>query len=371
MIKKTIFAVVCAAIWAGDVAAGEWNFETMGKARALYGYSDPDSRYSYHQSRHHLPMRFNLNLLAQYSFNDDYQLGGYLDLAYGIDQQLKDYNHGSWGEEAYLILDAPLGRFIGGQSYNAAYQLGVGAPDAGVLGVNQSDIVNFIANPNWQRNSRGTSYRTLNSTEINTDGTAPKLTYISPETDGTMFGLTYVPESYSRDGLINRNASYRRKSGYIASLYHNREFNNFSVSGSLGAAYFTDIDNELSGGLSVYYKGWTVGGGVRKTFVSHKDADVNRRCRRCPAYFDGYRDAWAWNAGIGYEIGPLKTSLTYFYSKADDRDYEDKIIQLSGRYQLDKKIELQAAVAHGEFDGPNPFESNRGYAFIGGVALKF
>ena len=75
MIKKTIFAVVCAAIWAGDVAAGEWNFETMGKARALYGYSDPDSRYSYHQSRHHLPMRFNLNLLGLvlctvYSDND-------------------------------------------------------------------------------------------------------------------------------------------------------------------------------------------------------------------------------------------------------------------------------------------------------------
>lgn len=149
--KKAAIAAVCAALISTAAEAGEWTFEAMGKARTLFGYGHPDSRYSYHRSRYHLPTRFNLSLLAQYSFDDSYQLGAYLDLAYGFDQQLKDYNHGSWGEEAYLILDAPFGRVVGGQSYNAAYQLGVGAPDAGVLGVNQSDLVNFVANPNWQR----------------------------------------------------------------------------------------------------------------------------------------------------------------------------------------------------------------------------
>ena len=372
MIKKTIFAAAVAAyLVPSTVTAGEWTFEAMGKAQSLFGYSDPDSRYSYHQSRYHLPTRFSLNLLAQYSFNDNYQLGAYLDLSYGIDQQLKDYNHGSWGEQAYLILDAPFGRFIGGQSYNAAYQLGVGAPDAGVLGVNQSDVVNFIANPNWQRNHLGTSYRTLNSTEINTDGTAPKLTYISPEFDGTMFGITYVPESFSRDGLINSQASYKDKAGYIASVYHNRELGNASLSGSLGFAHFTDIDDEISAGLSLYYKGWTLGGGVRKTFVNHNYADMNKRGFKCSESFDGFRDAWAYNVGLGYEIGPIKTSLSYFYSKADDRDYEDKIIQLSGRYQFNKYVEFQAAVAHGEFEGLNAADGNQGYAFISGVALKF
>ena len=125
--KKAAIAAVCAALISTAAEAGEWTFEAMGKARTLFGYGHPDSRYSYHRSR------------------------------YGFDQQLKDYNHGSWGEEAYLILDAPFGRVVGGQSYNAAYQLGVGAPDAGVLGVNQSDLVNFVANPNWQRNRRPTS----------------------------------------------------------------------------------------------------------------------------------------------------------------------------------------------------------------------
>ena len=299
--KKAAIAAVCAALISTAAEAGEWTFEAMGKARTLFGYGHPDSRYSYHRSRYHLPTRFNLSLLAQYSFDDSYQLGAYLDLAYGFDQQLKDYNHGSWGEEAYLILDAPFGRVVGGQSYNAAYQLGVGAPDAGVLGVNQSDLVNFVANPNWQRNRRGTAYRTLNSTDINTDGTAPKITYISPEFDGTMFGLTFVPESFSRDGLISRYAPYHDKAGYIASVYHNRELGNVSLSASLAAAHFEDIDDELSAGLSLYYKGWTFGGGIRRTFVSHKYADMNVRSPRRPEGFDAYRDAWAANIGVGYE----------------------------------------------------------------------
>lgn len=368
MIKKTAIAAVCTALISTSAFAGEWTFEAMGKAKALLGYAKPDSRYSYHQSRYHLPMRFNLNLLAQYSFNADYQLGAYLDLAYGVDQELKDYNHGSWGEQAYLILDAPFGRMIGGQSYNAAYQLGVGAPSAGVLGVNQSDIVNFVANPNWQRSRRGTAYRTLNSTDINTDGTAPKITYISPEFNGTMIGLTFVPESYSRDGLINRHASYKDKAGYIAALYHNRELGNASLSASVAAAHFDDIDNEFSAGLSLYYKGWTFGGAVRRTLVNHKQAKMNMLA---PDGFDAFRDGWAANAGIGYEIGPLKTALTYFYARADGKDYEDRILQLSGGWQLNKNFELQAAVARGEFDGETPAESNRGYAFVAGVSFSF
>ena len=114
--KKAAIAAVCAALISTAAEAGEWTFEAMGKARTLFGYGHPDSRYSYHRSRYHLPTRFNLSLLAQYSFDDSYQLGAYLDLAYGFDQQLKDYNHGSWGEEVYLILDAPFGRVVGGQS---------------------------------------------------------------------------------------------------------------------------------------------------------------------------------------------------------------------------------------------------------------
>ena len=38
-----------------------------------------------------------------------------------------------------------------GQTYNVAYQFGVGAPTPGRLKVNNSDITDFIANPNWYK----------------------------------------------------------------------------------------------------------------------------------------------------------------------------------------------------------------------------
>ncbi len=355
-----------------NALAGEWSFDAFGKTKTLYGYSDYSSSYAGNHSHHHLPSRISGSLIAQYQFNEDYQIGAYADLSYGIDQQVKDYNHGSWGEEIYGIFDSPYGKFIIGQSYNAAYQLGVSAPSIGVLGVNQSDIVNFIANPNWQRNHRVTGYRTLNSTDINTDGTAPKVTYISPEfNNGMMFGFSYVPDSYSRDGLINRRASYKNKDGYIASLYHSADILGISVSSSLGAAYFADNDKEISAGLNLYRKGWTLGGGFRRTWINHHDAETNQPIRKSINYFDAYRDAWAYNLGLSYEFGPFKSALTYFYSKADGKKFEDQIVQFSNSYQYNRYLTIYAAVAHGDFNGNTKFDSNKGYAYIAGVELKF
>lgn len=372
MIKKILVLSAVVTAFSAEAFAGEWNFEAFGKAKALYGYSNYDSDYAHKQSHNHLPTRITGSAMAQYQFNDDYQLGAYVDVHYGADQQLKDYNHGVWGEEVYGIFDSPYGKLIFGQSYNAAYQLGVSAPTIGVLGVNQSDVVNFVANPNWQRNHLATAYRTLSSTDINTDGTAVKVTYISPEfNDGTMFGLTYVPDSYSRDGLINRYASYKNSEGYIASLYHAEDIRGFTISGSLGGAYFANIDNEVSAGLNIYRKGWTLGGSVRRTWVNHYDDNVDQPVRQSIRDYDAYRDAWAYNVGLGYEIGPFKTALTYFHSKADGKKYEDEIVQFSNAYQFNSWLTFNAAVAYGNFKGADSMDVNKGYAGILGAEVKF
>ena len=44
--KKAAIAAVCAALISTAAEAGEWTFEAMGKARTLFGYGHPDSRYS-------------------------------------------------------------------------------------------------------------------------------------------------------------------------------------------------------------------------------------------------------------------------------------------------------------------------------------
>ena len=366
MYKKILLATVLYALSIATSRAGEWTYDFFGKSHALYGYTDHDSDHIKGESQHNLPIRFSAEAMAQYSFNNNYQFGLYLDLAYGIDQQLKDYNHGSWGEQIYGVLDSPYGKFILGQSYNAAYQLSVGAPSIGVLSANQSDIVNFISNPNWQRNRKGTAYRTLNSTDINTDGTAPKITYISPEfNNGSMFGLSYVPESYSRDGLINSRAPYKNKAGYIAALSHTGDILGFSLSSSLGAAYFENNDYETSLGLSAYRKGWTLGGSLRRTW---KDGKINRPIRKFVVDYDSYRDSWAGNVGLSYEFGPFKTSFTYFYAKADGKDYSSKIYQWENSYQYNRYLTFNAAVARGDFKAD---VDNAGYAYIIGAELKF
>ncbi len=363
-------------MFASSANAGEWNFDVSGSANALYGYSDVSARYEKYNDNNHTPSDINISLAAEYAFdNPSYQLGMYLDVMAGADKELEDYTQGKWGEEAYAILDTPMGRLMGGQTYNVAYQFGVGAPSVGPLGVNNSDIVDFIANPNWQRNKKGTAYRTLNSTDINTDGVAPKISYISPEFYHTILGLTYVPDVYSRTGLVSRYADYKNEDGYIASLYNQTELGSFNLETSLGFATFADDDKEFSAGMRVSHGNWTLGGAYRRTYVDGNDYPQNLRRNplREPEFFDSYREGYAWNIGLGYAIGPYEVALSYFNSKADNTDNEDRIVQFSNQYQLNKYVDLYLIAAHVDYQGADDDAHNnsQGYAFITGLGVNF
>lgn len=356
--------------------AGEWDFDVSGNASALYGYSDVAKRYERLHDNNHTPSEAEIGLSAEYKFdNSAYNAGFYLDAAVGADKEVEDYTQGKWGEEAYAILDTPYGRIMGGQTWNVAYQFGVGAPSVGPLGVNNSKIVNFIANPNWQRNKAGTSFRTLNSTDINTDGTAPKISYITPEFYQTVVGLTYVPNIYSRAGLVNRNADYKNEDGYIASLYNHSEIGRFGLETSLGFAIFAEDDSEFSAGMSLSYGNWKFGGAYRRTDVdgSAYAPNVRNRPLRQPEGFDGYREGYAWNIGMSYSFGPYQTGISYFNSRADESSREDRIVQFSNQYQLNKYTDLYLIAAHVDYTGADDdIRSNaKGYAFVAGIGLNF
>ena len=360
---------------ASPARAGDWSFNASGSAQALYGYSDVKSRYKNFNDNNHTPSAVNVSLSAEYDAGRGYRAGLYLDLSAGADKELEDYNQGKWGEEAYGIFDTPYGRVMLGQTYNAAYQFGVGAPSVGPLGVNNSDIVDFISNPNWKRNDKTASFRTLNSTDINTDGVAPKITYITPEFYHTMLGFTYVPDSYSRAGLINKHADYGRDDGYIAAAYTSVEIAGADVETSFGYAQFMDDDREFSAGIRLSRGGWSLGGSFRRTYIDGGDYPQNVRTdpSRQPEFFDGYREGYAWNAWIGYEIGPYQDGLTYFAAKADNTDSEDRIIQFSNQYRMNRYLDVYLIAAHVDFRGAGreARDNNKGYAFIAGVGLNF
>ncbi len=354
------------------VKAGEWDLNAEGYAQGLYGYAATPHRFDNQNKNNHGVGKGEINLSAAYDFDDDYRLSFNLDINGGVDRDLKSYNQGAWGEEAYVIADSPYGRLMLGQTFNVDTQFHEAAPTAGAI-ANNNDVVDFISNPNWKRNKHTTKFATLNTTYINTDGVAAKASYITPEIYGTMLGLTYVPDAYNRRGLINKHASYEKDGGFISSLYTNQDFWGVDVKASLGYAEFHDDDKEMSASLQLSRGNWTLGGGYRKTYIDGKEKNIVSVSEQTPELFDNYREGEAWNVGIGYEIGPFKTALSYFEAKASRTDNKDKIVTFSNQYQVNKYVEIYAAAAHVDFEGQNSQlqNNNQGYAFVTGIGITF
>lgn len=368
------FPVFLAALFVPAAASAQMTYEFSGSAVGLYGYTDLEKRFESKEHHSQGTGTFSFNSSANYEFNEDYSLSLNLDVIAGVDHHLKDYNQGVWGEEAYAIVDSPAGRFMLGQTSNVAAQFHQGAPSVGPLGENNIRLTDFIHNPNWQRNSHTTRFATLNSTSLDTDGVAPKASYISPEFYNTLIGFSYMPDSYNRRGLINKFAHYSKKDGYAAALYHHADLDFAQLAASLGYAQYHDNDKEYSAGLTLTRGNWTLGGSYRKTYIDGRDKSrPSVVSERTPELFDNYREGDAWDIGLGYEIGPYKVSLSYFTTQAKRTNNTDKIVALNNVYQYNKWIDVYLTGAYAKFKGDNTTiaDNNAGYAVIAGLSLNF
>lgn len=374
---KSSFPLLLLSVFAFAVPAhAEFTYSANGRATGLYGYTDAEKKFEQRDSKQNATGDFEANFEAAYEFDEGYRASVNLDLMSGIDHELKNYNQGNWGEEAYGIVDSPYGRIMGGQTFNVAKQFHAGAPSVGPLGVNDSRIVDFLSNPNWTRTDKRAGFATLNSTDLNTDGVAPKISYISPEFYDSLIGFSYVPDAYNRRGLINKHASYESDDGYIAALYHHLDLDVVGVTASLGYAQYHKDDKEYSAGVSLSRGNWTLGGSYRKTYVDGDDAPINQKIagqQDVPELFDNYREGDAWDVGVGYEIGPYKVGLSYFNSKAKNTQNEDRIVMLSNAYQVNKYLDVYAVGAYAKFKGNTRkiADNNQGYAFVTGASLNF
>ena len=368
--KKNLL-VVAFFLMASPVCAGEFFYDVSGVGNSFYGYGNYAEKYRPRYTHSHTPATAEVYTSAGYRFDDETLSKLGLDLQAAGGKEVEDYNQGKWGENIYGTLESVYGELSLGQIYNAAYQLGVGAPKVGAFRVNNSPITDFIANPNWQRHSRTASYRTLNSTYLNTDADAPKISYVSPEFYRTKLAVSYTPDSYSAAGLINKHSRYDSRSSYAAGLYNHQELGSWEIESSLGYAYNRKNNQEVSAGLSVYRKGWTLGGSYRKSFTSSGDYALND-VTGLPYYFDGYRRGQAYNVGLSYEFGPLTTGISYFASSADKTDNKDKIVTWANKIAVHKYLSLYLAAAYAEYTGGQTVEeNNRGYAFISGLEVEF
>lgn len=374
MNKSLFFAVLCGIPTLANAA--DFFYDYGATATGFYGYSEYADKYRPYYKHHHTPVTAEITTAAGYRFanSDELRLG--LDAQIAGGKEIEDYNQGKWGENLYVAYGSEkYGELTLGQIYNAAYQLAVGAPSVGVFRANNSPVTDFIANPNWVRNNSAVAYRTLNSTFLNTDADAPKISYTTPEFYSTRVAFSYTPDSYSKAGLINKQSRYDNRSAYAAGLYNDLDLKYVEIESSLGYAYNRKNNQEVSAGLSLARKGWTLGGSYRQSWVGSRDYPLNERQADksyMPEFFDGYREGHAFNVGLGYEIGPFKTGVTYFAAYADKTDNKDKIITWANRFAFNKYAAIYLAAAYAEYKGNGKTEdNNRGYATIVGLELSY
>ncbi|MBQ8481586.1 MAG: porin [Alphaproteobacteria bacterium] len=366
---------IISAVWLVCLPAyaGEFVYDYSLVADGFYGYTQYADKYRHLYQRNNTPVSAEINTSAGYGFDNGQQLILGLDAQVAHGREIKDYNHGDWGENVYLSYTFGYGEISVGQIYNAAYQMAVGAPSVGYFRVNNTPMTDFTVNPNWQRKGKITSYRTLNSTYLNTDADAFKISYTTKEMYNTKLAFSYTPDSYSEAGLINKHSRYDNRSSYAVGLYNNSDFGFAELESSLGYAYNHRNNQEISAGLSLYRKGWTLGGSYRKSFTTSGDYALNEATEdNMPYYFDGYRRGQAFNVGLSYEIGPFKTGLSYFAAYADKTNNRDSIVSFVNRYAFSKYAALYLATSYAEYKGDKVLdEGNRGYAVIGGLELNF
>lgn len=370
---KQIIFVTAFILCSSTAIAGEFTYQYSANATGLYGYSRYGHGLNATDKHSHTPVMAEGSLLLSYDLDQEQVISLGFDGQISGGREVEDYNHGDWGENVYGSYKFAYGEFSVGQIYNAAYQLAVGAPSVGVFKVNNSPIVDFIANPNWRRNSKVTAYHTLNSTYLNTDADSLKLSYTSADFYNTRLAFSYAPGSYSRAGLINKDSRYDNRSSYAVGLYNNTDALGLEIESSLGYAYNRKNNQEFSAGLSLYRKGWTLGGSFRKSFVGSHDYPLNaENSEYMPLGFDGFRKSYAYNVGLSYEIGPLKSGVSYFASYSDKNESKDKIITWANRYAINKFAGIYLATAYAQYtNGETAKKHYRGYALICGAELTF
>ena len=339
--------------------AGEVNYNLEGHFQGLYGYTDV-------KKNNHGVGQGNISSSLSYAFDEQTSATLHLDLMGGIDQEIQDYNQGRWGEEVYGELNSRYGQVMLGQVYNVASLFHDGTPATGALSSN-NDVADFLHNPSWKRNKKETYFTTLNSSDINTDGVAPKINYITPEFYGTGIGFSYMPDSYNRRGLVNKHANYAHDDGFVGAVYNDYDWGAINSQASIGYAQYHGNDKEFSYSLKLSRGNWSLGGGYRKTYTDG-DNKISQNAN-LPQDFDAYREGQAWNIGLGYEIGPFSTSLSYFESKASHLPDKSKVTVFSNQYQINKNFDVYVAAAYGDYTTAN--ERKNGYAVVSGVGVNF
>lgn len=314
-----------------------------------------------------------IDFVGTYKFNKDNKLSFFMSLDVIRDNVNVDLSYFMWDNKA--------GRFIVGNSKNVSNMMAVTAPDAGTLGIQDTYATNLIALPY--------GFAVNPATYSIVDNDTAKVSYISPEMGGLQLGATVMP---SDAGLSSGDAFYvsektRLKFGANVAALYTKDFGKTVLSVGANYAYAkptfkgmsysgTDVEeknvHQYGGGISIQRGNLTVGGSVN---VVNTSDEIGRH------FYIGGRNlakGVSWDFGVGYNFGPLETSMSMIQSRANSFFEKGKkdvytLGLLAVRYHITKGLSVYGEGGYINFNSARQDDdySNDSPLFTMGVTVRF
>lgn len=393
--KKILTAVATVAALSANTAVAEESFElqTQGFLTWYAGFAKQNNTVYVEGSGSNSPTALStgfgrlsgydkaslitdgeIDFVGTYKFNKDNKLSFFMSLDVIRDNVNVDLSYFMWDNKA--------GRFIVGNSKNVSNMMAVTAPDAGTLGIQDTYATNLIALPY--------GFAVNPATYSIVDNDTAKVSYISPEMGGLQLGATVMP---SDAGLSASDAFYvseetRLKFGANVAALYTKDFGKTVLSVSANYAYAkptfkgmsynssTNVEeknvHQYGGGISIQRGNLTVGGSVN---VVNTSDEIGRH------FYIGGRNlakGVSWDFGVGYNFGPLETSMSMIQSRANSFFEKGKkdvytLGLLAVRYHITKGLSVYGEGGYINFNSARQDDdySNDSPLFTMGVTVRF
>jgi len=272
-------------------------------------------------------------------------------------------------DESWLGLDTNgFGELRMGTQRLANYTLHAGAPNSGALNPANADTSLWVVKPG------ANSASVQGGTPSNSD--QMRIVYISPSVAGFRFGAGYQPSQTDQDAqpIVGGDNGNTETQSAEAVIQYAATLGAVGLRASLGYMGLEGENdtssNTIIPGVELKFGDITVGGAYRRQWGS-----INDRSFVVPT---NSLEIEGFSAGVAYAPGPWKIGFTTTQTFAEGnraQEGEDKAIlyKLGANYTLGPGVQLTGDLFHLEFqdDADVASAENKGWAFVGGIAVAF
>jgi len=392
--KKVLYgstALLAAGMFAAAAeAATPLKLSVGGYLNAFMGYTDLSEKDI------GTPVnKFALGTDGQVIFSAETKLDNGMKFGAIAELNISNLQQTGWLSEVFAYGESKYGKVEIGATSNAAVKLHHEVMDAsGVWGTDKSKLVNWMGFAKYMNTPHDvppfgpvsiSDFDILDSTTVNEDGNAQKISYFSPKFYGFQVGATYTPGTrYARpfvggSGAMNStvvaqernfNRSYTVSAAYDGkvgpvTLGADVTYGNSLFTGPLPNGERNKAINEYAAGLNVGFSGFTFGAGYKLRDYGIKEM----------------KDSQAFDVGVGYENGPYAISASWFASRAGKNiGYKMPkldIYQVSGSYKLGAGVNAFATFGYIDLNVESRLKEAFGFAdqdawtVVTGLALTF